>query len=265
MNSLDDILDLKGRVLFVTGSGQGVGRQIVLHFATHNAGGVVVNDYYLERAEAVAEEARQLGGKALAVQGDVSDYASVQDAVARARGEFGRIDVLVNNAGNAGADPAAVARVPFWESTPESWKPWLGVNLYGVLNSTRAVLPGMVENRMGSIITIISDAGRYGDAGMEVYAAGKAGAAGFMRSVARTMGRYGIRANSVAIAATRTPATEGAFSDEERMRKVLRMYPVGRVGEPSDVANMVLFLASDASSWITGQTYPVNGGFTFSL
>ncbi len=260
-----DILDLKGKVLMVTGAGQGVGRQIALHFASNNAGGVVVNDYYLERAEAVAEEARSAGGKAIGVQADVSDFDSVKSAIEKANAQFGAIDVLVNNAGNAGADPSRVQRVPFWESTPESWAPWLGVNLFGVLNCTRLVLPGMIENRRGSIITIISDAGRYGDAGMEAYAAGKAGAAGFMRSVARGMGRYGVRANSVAIAATRTPATEGGFADEERVRKILRMYPAGRLGEPTDVANMVLFLASDASSWITGQTYPVNGGFTFGL
>lgn len=265
VNQLDSILDLKGKVLLVTGGGQGVGRQIALHFASHNAGGVVVNDFYLDRAESVVAEIEASGAKALAVQADVSNFESVQAAVEKANSHFGRIDVLVNNAGNSGADPSAVVRAPFWESTPESWQPWLGVNLYGVLNSTRCVLPGMVERRAGSIITIISDAGRYGDAGLEVYAAGKAGAAGFMRSVARGMGRYGIRANSVAIAATRTPATERGFSDEERMKKVLRMYPVGRVGEPTDVANMVLFLASDAASWITGQTYPVNGGFTFGL
>jgi len=259
------ILDLNGRILLVTGGGQGVGRQIALHFAQHNAGGVIINDYYLDRAEAVAEEARVLGGKALAVQADVSNFESMQAAVNQGIETFGRIDVLVNNAGNAGAEPSRVVRAPFWESEPENWTPWLGVNLYGVLNSTRLVLPSMVENRQGSVITIISDAGRYGDAGMEIYAAAKAGAAGFMRSVARTMGRHGIRANSVAIAATRTPATERGFADEERTRKMLRLYPAGRLGEPTDVANMVLFLASDASTWITGQTYPVNGGFTFSL
>lgn len=265
MDQVDSILDLEGKVLLVTGAGQGVGRQIALHFASHNAGGVVVNDYYLDRADAVAAEARAAGGRAIAVQGDVSDFQSVSELVARAQSEYGRVDVLVNNAGNAGANPGAIARAPFWESTPESWQPWLGVNLFGVLNCTRVVLPGMVERHAGSIITIISDAGRYGDAGMEIYAASKAGAAGFMRSVARGMGRFGIRANCVAIAATRTPATERGFGDEERMRKVLRMYPIGRVGEPADVANMVLFLASDASSWITGQVYPVNGGFTFAL
>ena len=137
--------------------------------------------------------------------------------------------------------------------------------MYGVLNCTRCVLPLMKENHQGSVVTIISDAGRYGDAGSEVYAFAKAGAAGFMRSVARGMARHGIRANSVAIATTRTPTLERTLQDEERTKKMLRLYPLHRVGEPTDVANMVLFLASNASSWVTGQTYPVNGGFTFSL
>jgi 3-oxoacyl-[acyl-carrier protein] reductase len=264
MGKVENILDLKGRVALVSGAGQGVGRQIALHLASYNAGGVVVNDFYAERAAAVAKEICDIGGKALAVQADVGDFEGVGRMVEAALKEFGRVDVLVNNAGNMGPDPN-VARSHFVDSTPEDWRPWLNVNMYGVLNCTRHVLPSMIANRAGSIITIISDAGRYGDQNSEVYAFAKAGAAGFTRSVARTNGRFGIRANSVAIAATRTPTTAAAFDDEERQRKMLRLYPVGRLGEPTDVANMVLFLASDASSWVTGQTYPVNGGFTFGL
>jgi 3-oxoacyl-[acyl-carrier protein] reductase len=100
---------------------------------------------------------------------------------------------------------------------------------------------------------------------MEIYGGAKAGAAGFTRGVARTLGRYGITANAVAIAATRTPATEAAYLDVERMKRVFEKYIIRRPGEPTDIANMVLFLASDASSWISGQTYPVNGGFTLAL
>jgi 3-oxoacyl-[acyl-carrier protein] reductase len=185
--------------------------------------------------------------------------------VQAAHEKFGRVDVLVNNAGNFGPDPTALKRRPFEESEPSDWVPWLNVNMYGVLNCTRCVLPKMKANNQGSIITIISDAGRWGDAGSEVYAFAKAGAAGFMRSVARGGGRHGIRANSVAIATTRTPTLEPILQNEERTKKMLRLYPLHRVGEPTDIANMVLFLASDASSWVTGQTYPVNGGFTFAL
>ena len=118
----------------------------------------------------------------------------------------------------------------------------------------------------GRIITIISDAGRWGDANMEIYAASKAGAAGFMRSVARTLGRHQITANSVAIALTDTPAVERTLQgDQERLKRQMERYIIRRPGQPQAIANMVLFLASDASPWITGQVYPVNGGFTLAL
>jgi 2-hydroxycyclohexanecarboxyl-CoA dehydrogenase len=264
---MTDILDLDGRVALVTGGGQGVGRQIALHLAAHNAGGVIVNDYVLDRAQAVVEEIKAAGGKALALQADVSDHANVKEMVAKGVAEFGPIGVLVNNAGNAGANPSPELRKPFWETTPDVWNSFIGVNLYGVMNCTAAVIPGMIERQApGRIITIISDAGRWGDASMEPYAAAKAGAAGFMRSVARTLGRYEITANSVAIALTATPAVERTLQgDPERLKRQMEKYIIRRPGRPDDIANMVLFLASDASSWITGQVYPVNGGFTLAL
>lgn len=262
----EDVLSLAGRVALVTGAGQGVGRQVALHLAAHNCGGVAVNDYHLDRAEAVVEEIRAAGGKAIAVQADVTDFDAMKAAVAKTAEELGPIGVLVNNAGNMGANPTADAGRPFWETGPEVWNQSIGVNLYGVINSVSAVIPGMIARQAaGRIITIISDAGRYGDTGMEVYGGAKAGAAGFTRGAARTLGRYGITANSVAIAATRTAATVRMFSDPERMKRQFERYIIRRPGEPTDIANMVLFLASDASSWITGQTYPVNGGFTLAL
>ncbi|MBO1361692.1 SDR family oxidoreductase [Acetobacter sacchari] len=263
---MDDILSLGGRIAFVTGAGQGVGRQIALHLAAHDCAGVAVNDFHLDRAEEVAVEVRAAGGKAIAVQADVTDLAAVKDAVARTTRDLGPIGVLVNNAGNMGTNPSEDARKPFWETGPEAWNHAIGVNFYGVLNCVSAVIPGMIERKApGRIITIISDAARYGDVGLEVYGGAKAGAAGFSRGVARTLGRYGITANCVAISATRTPAIEASLQDAERVKKVFEKYIIRRPGEPTDVANMVLFLASDASSWISGQTYPVNGGFTLAL
>lgn len=262
----NDILDLDGRVALVTGAGQGVGRQIALHLSGHNSGGVAVNDYHLDRAEAVAEEIRALGGKAIAVQADVTDLDAVKAMAAKIEAGLGPVGVLVNNAGNMGATPTNDVLKPFWETGPEVWNQAIGVNLYGVLNAAAAVIPGMIRRQApGRIITIISDAGRYGDANMETYAAAKAGAAGFTRSAARTLARHGITANAVAISATRTPTTEAAFADTERVKRIFEKYIVRRPGEPTDIANMVLFLASDASSWISGQTYPVNGGFTLAL
>jgi 2-hydroxycyclohexanecarboxyl-CoA dehydrogenase len=146
------------------------------------------------------------------------------------------------------------------------WNGFIGVNLYGVINCASACIPRMIERQGGRIITIISDAGRAGEAGLEVYSGAKAGAAGFTRAIARSLGRHQITANCVAIAATMTPAIEARLkADPERAKKIMEKYVIRRPGRPTDVANMVLFLASGASAWITGQTYPVNGGFTFAL
>ncbi|MEI6546767.1 MAG: SDR family oxidoreductase [Burkholderiales bacterium] len=263
---MSDILSLENRVCLVTGAGQGVGRQVALHMAAHGAEGIVVNDYFLERAQSVVAEVTAAGGRAIAVQADVTNYESVQAMVARANEVYGRVDVLVNNAGNSGATPTPDARKPFWETGPEAWNSFIGVNFYGVLHCTSAVVPGMIERRAGKLITIISDAGRMGEAGLEVYSGAKAGAAGFMRGVARSLGRHQISANCVAIGATATPAIAARLAaDPERTKKILEKYVIRRIGEPTDVANMVLFLASGASGWITGQTYPVNGGFSFAL
>lgn len=262
---MTDKLNLTGRVAMVTGGGQGIGRQIALDFAAQGAT-VVVNDYVAERAEAVAAEVAAAGGTAIGRPGDVTDHDRMKEIAATVAEAHGPIGILVNNAGNSGANPDKDLRKPFYETSPEVWNSFIGVNLYGVMNSTAAVLPGMIEAKFGRVITIVSEAGRYGDAGLEMYAAAKAGAAGFTRSVARSMGRHGITANTIAIAATLTPAIEDRLAENpERTKKILEKYVIRRVGRPSDVANMALFLASDASEYITGQTYPVNGGFTFNL
>ncbi|HYM36041.1 MAG TPA: SDR family oxidoreductase [Steroidobacteraceae bacterium] len=261
-----DIVDLAGRAALITGAGQGIGRQVALHFAEHGAGGIVVNDFVLERAHEVVKEVEQVGGKAIAVQCDVTNLEAVKAMVAKGVEAFGKIDVLVNNAGSAGANPSPDARKPFWETGPDAWNSFIGVNFYGVINCTTAVIPGMIERKSGRIVTIISDAGRMGDSGLEVYAGAKAGAAGFMRSTARTLGRYLITANCVSIAATLTPNIQKRLeADPERLKKMMEKYIIRLPGRPDDVANMVLYLCSDAASWITGQTYPVNGGYSFAL
>lgn len=260
-----NLLDLHGRVALITGAGQGVGAEIARCFAAHNSGTLLINDFYLDRAEAVAAEIERLGGTAFPLRCDVGDYDEVLAALSRAERDIGRIDILVNNAGNAGPSMSIAERRPFWETGPEDWSPWLQTSLFGVLNCSRAVIGGMIERKYGRIVTVVSDAGRTGDGSLAVYSAAKAGAAGFIRSLARATGRYGITANCVSLAAMQTEATAALSADPELLARLLRSYTIRRLGTPSDAAAAVLFLASDAASWITGQTYPVNGGFSFAV
>jgi 2-hydroxycyclohexanecarboxyl-CoA dehydrogenase len=258
---MTDLLRLDGKTVLVTGAGQGVGRQTALHCAGHGAT-VVVNDFHAERAEAVAEEIRAAGGTARARGCDVTDYDEVHAMVAAA----GPVDVLVNNAGNAGPvqDPMQLA-LPFWETQPKEWEPWLGTNFYGVLNCARAAVPGMVERQRGRVITVISDAGRVGEPHLAVYSAAKAGAAGFSRALAKAVGRFNVTVNCVALASMRTPGVATATDNAELVKSMLRSYVIRRLGAPDDAAALILFLASDAAGWITGQTYPVNGGYSFAV
>jgi 3-oxoacyl-[acyl-carrier protein] reductase len=253
-------IDLSGSRALVTGGGQGVGRATCLALASAGAT-VVVNDFVAERAEAVVEEISAAGGTAVAMPFDVTDFDAVMDGVGRAGG----VDILVNNAGNAGV--AGFNFAPFHESVPGDWDRYFGVNLYGVMHCTRAALPAMIELGHGRVITVVSDAGRWGEPRMAAYSAAKAGAAGFTRSLARDVGRYGITVNNVALGSIDTTGSmsrteEMAPEAVERMQKQLRSYIIRRMGQPDDVAAMVTFLASPLTSWITGQTYPVNGGYT---
>ena len=192
----------------------------------------------------------------------MTDYEAVVSTV----GAIGGVDVLVNNAGNGGV-AGFTGRGDFAETEPEDWDPYLRVNLYGVMHCARAVLPGMIGNNWGRVITIVSDAGRTGDASMAAYSAAKAGAAGLTPCVARENGRYGITVNNIALGTMRTPQTEALWADPDdaRARSMLQSYIVRRPGTPEDVAPLTVFLASSHASWITGQTYPVNGGFSFAL
>ncbi len=259
------LLDLGGRIAMVTGAGQGVGRQVALHFARHGAGGIVVNDFVPERAAAVAGEIAELGAAAYACAGDVSSIDDVRRMVAEAEQRYGRIDIVVNNAGNAGPSTYVPDQRMFWDLPREDWDRWLGTNLYGVLNCTHATVGQMVQRKFGRIVTIVSDAGRVGEPNFAVYSAAKAGAAGFMRAIAKAAAAANVTANCVALGGTETPTMAPLLANSEFRKRILSQYPVKRLGRPEDAANMVLFLASDAAAWITGQTYPVNGGFSFAL
>ncbi|WP_102141351.1 SDR family NAD(P)-dependent oxidoreductase [Mycobacterium hubeiense] len=255
-------IDLTGRRALITGAGQGVGRGLAQAFASAGAE-VLVNDLFDGRAEVVVEELHAAGGQARAAVFDVTDF----DAVTKAIAAHSDIDILVNNAGNAGAEGFA-GRGPFAESTPADWEPYLRVNLYGAMHCTRAVLPTMIEQKWGRIITIVSDAGRAGEANGAAYAASKAGAAGLTRSIALENGRYGITANNISLGTMRTPLTEPLWAehgDSPQAKAILQNYAIRRPGSPDDPAHLAVLLASNHGSWITGQTIPVNGGYSFAL
>lgn len=262
-----DLLDLGGQAALVTGAGQGAGRGIALMLARHNAGGVAVNDFVIERAEAVAAEIEALGVRAVAVQADVGDHASVAAAFAKARAALGPITLLVNNAGNAGPS-VTMGRSPlFWESEPADWDRFFRTNLQGVMNCCHVALPEMVAQKRGRIVTITSDSGRIGEARLAAYSAAKAGAAGFVRSLAKEAGRFGITSNAISLSSLEPqmePEQFEQFLASDHVKAQLAHYTIRRYGKPDDVAAMALFLCSDAASWITGQTYPVNGGYSFA-
>ena len=253
--------DLRGRRALVTGAGQGVGVAVAAALAEAGAE-VVVNDLVAERAEAAAGELRAQGLAAVAAAFDVTDHAAVAAAIA----QVGRVDILVNNAGNAGGDGWG-GRGPFHTSDPAEWPRFIGVNLFGVMNCTHACVPGMVEQKWGRVITIISDAGRVGEANLAAYAAAKGGAGAFTRAIAHEVGRHNITANNISLGTMRTPLTEPMWANasEEQTKAILGRYLVRRPGLPADVCGLALLLASDAGEWITAQTVPLNGGYSSAL
>jgi len=175
---------------------------------------------------------------------------------------------LITGAGQGAGAVGFTARRRFAETDPADWEPYLRVNLYGAMHCTRAALPAMIERRWGRVITAVSDAGRTGDQNSAAYAASKAGAAGLTRSIAIETGRFGITANNIALGTMRTPLTESLWAeqaDSPQAKAIMQNYVVRRPGNPDDVATLAVLLASDHGSWITGQTIPVNGGFSFAL
>jgi len=257
---------MTGKVALVTGAGTGLGRVIAATLARAGAK-VLVNDLAADRAEAAAAEITAAGGRAVPAAFDVTDWTAVRTGVAAA----GPVDILVNNAGNAGRTGAMGAAdfAPFVATDPADWEAFLQVNLYGVMHAVRAVLPGMIDRgRGGRIVTIISDAGRVGEPTMAAYSAAKAGAAGFSRAVAREVGRHGVTANCVSLATLRAPHRETGPGTPDQVRaaeRALSRYVIRRPGEPEEVAALVAFLVGPMAAWITGQTYPVNGGYSFAL
>jgi 2-hydroxycyclohexanecarboxyl-CoA dehydrogenase len=251
-----------GRSALVTGSGAGIGRAIAIQMARAGAQ-VWVNDLDRERARSVVAEIEAEGGKADAVVADVCDPGSVVGMTQ----ETGALDILVNNAGSGvRAFGDGLRLVPFVETDPSDWEPVMRVNLTGVLHVTRAYLPHMVERNWGRILTIVSDAGRKGERRQVVYGAAKAAAMGFSRALAAEVGRDGVTVNCIALGSMKHGAlAEAVDRDPELEGRLAAGYPVGRLGRVDDPAPLAVLLCSDAGEWITGQAYPVDGGYAPAL
>ena len=239
------------RTALITGSGQNMGLGVAQHLAQQGVQ-VVINDIDAERAEEAAASIRSAGGQAVAAAFDITQTDIAVPRIQQLEREVAPIDILVNNAGNAGTQ--ATHQIPFKDMPPAEWDMYIGVNLYGVLNCTHAVLNGMCERGWGRVITISSEAGRAGlDINVSVYGAAKAGAAHLMRHIAREVGPYGVTANVVSLGLMDNVPAE--FTD-----KIVKTIPTRRLGSGQDVAAAVDYLISDGGSWVTGQTLPVNGG-----
>ncbi len=246
-------MSLKGKVAFVTGAGRagkGIGRAICLALASEGAD-IAIADFVGEAAEAVAEECRGQGVRALALQGSVSDSADVARMVGQAVETFGRIDILVNNAGIT-RDGLLV------RMSDEDWQAVLQTNLTGAFLCTREVAKVMMRQRSGRIVNIASVMGVVGNAGQANYSASKAGMIALTKTTAKELGRRGINVNAVAPGFIQTVMTEEM--PEGAKAKVSEQIPLERLGTPEDVANVVLFLVGDLSSYVTGQVVHVDGG-----
>ncbi|MFH0811535.1 MAG: 3-oxoacyl-[acyl-carrier-protein] reductase [Pseudomonadota bacterium] len=241
---------LKDKVAIVTGGAQGIGRAIALLLA-QNGADVAIADINGDQAHATAKEMESSGQKSLAIQADVSQFTEAEHLGETTINAFGRIDVLVNNAG--------IARDGlFLRMKEEEWDSVLAVNLKSVFNCSKAVIRHMSKQRSGKIINIASVVGQMGNAGQANYAASKAGVIGFTKTLAREFGSRGICVNAVAPGFIDTEMTRSLA--EKTRGEFLKSIPLARMGTPEDVAEVVLFLATDASNYITGQVINVNGG-----
>ncbi|MFH0965648.1 MAG: 3-oxoacyl-[acyl-carrier-protein] reductase [Planctomycetota bacterium] len=247
-------MSLEGKVALVTGGSRGIGRETCVALARAGAD-VALVARNRELAEKTAEDVKALGRRALAIQGDVVSLPDAQAAVDKTIAEFERIDILVNNAGITRDNL-------FLRMAEEEWDAVIATNLKGVFNFTMLVGQHMLRQRSGSIINLSSVVGLVGNIGQANYCASKAGVIGFTKAVARELAGRNIRVNAVAPGFIQTDMTDAV--PEPMREKFLASVPLKRVGKPSEVASVVVFLADDASSYITGQTIVVDGGMTMA-
>jgi NAD(P)-dependent dehydrogenase (short-subunit alcohol dehydrogenase family) len=250
---------LQGKVSIITGSGSGLGKGIALTFAREGSH-VVVAEIQEDSGREVAQQIEAEGREALFIQTDITRSPEVEKMVERVVEAYGRIDVLVNN---AGINPS---RTPVHETSEEAWDQTLAVNLKGAYLCSKYVLPQMIKQGGGSIIHVASVVGGMGCSDRAAYSASKGGMIALARNMAVDYARYGIRVNSLSPGFVETDLTRIYFnkmreSDPKKLERIVGHHPMGRLGRPEDEACAALFLASDESVWVTGIDMAVDGGF----
>lgn len=246
-------MEFEDKVALVTGAGRdgkGIGRSISLELAKAGAK-IVIADYVEEAANTVAEEVGSIGGEALAVKADVSNFADVETMVTSAVDKFEKIDILINNAGITRDNLLLRMSEAEWDSV-------LDINLKGTFNCTKAVAKHMLRQRSGKIVNVASVMGVIGNAGQANYSASKAGIIGLTKTTAKELGSRGINVNAVAPGFIQTVMTEEM--PEQAKQSIEKQIPLQRLGTPDDVARVVAFLCSDAANYITGQVINIDGG-----
>lgn len=247
-------LDLSGKIALITGASSGIGAASARLFADLGARVAIGYGRNTKGAEGVTEAIRKSGGNAIAIQADMRQTAEIQKLVKETVAQLGPIDILVNNAGSL------IERQSFLNMTEERWDEVINLNLKSAMLCSQLVAPSMIERKRGSIVNIVSIAGRNGGGlGAGAYATAKGALITLTKAFAKELAPHGVRVNGVSPGVIDTPFHE-VFSTPEMMSNFVKAIPLGRVGTSEEVANTIAFLASDAASYVVGETLEVNGG-----